>query len=420
MLRQETTKRRFFYGYVVTAAGFLIWSIGWGTYTPSFSVFLKCLVAEFGWSRAETSLAYSLAFLVQAGMAVVMGWLTDRLGPRLVVSVLGSTLGICYLLLSQVTGLWQFTLFYGVLGGIGVSTLTVPVMVTISRWFIKRRGFMIGIVQAGLGMGGIIFPPLVSWLILSYGWRTAYVVLGVVALVGLLTAGIFLKRDPRDMGLLPDGTSTIELQENRPSHGSLKGGGFPWGKTFRSKQFWIIAGLYSTFGFCRSTFTAHLPAHVQDLGFSLTDAANILAVVVGASVFGRVGLGRLADTIGNRPIFIMSFCVTAFSLIIALFARQLWMLYVFALLFGTAWGNQAVLRFTVTSEVFGLTSLGLLVGIFGVAESGCAALASYIAGYIFDITNAYFPIFWVALTISLVGIGLACLLKPVYRPRGHP
>jgi MFS family permease len=111
-LSEKTIRSKFFYGYVITAAGFIIWGIGWGTFTPAFSVFFKPLLAEFGWTRADTSLAYALSFLVQAGVAIAIGWLTDRLGPRVVVTVLGSALGLCYLLMSQVSTLWQFTATY--------------------------------------------------------------------------------------------------------------------------------------------------------------------------------------------------------------------------------------------------------------------------------------------------------------------
>ncbi len=85
-MRRPPHEPKFFYGYVVTFAGFMIWFVGWGAFTPSFSVFLKPLIAEFGWSRADASLAYSLSFLVQAGFAVMMGWLTDKLGPRVVIA----------------------------------------------------------------------------------------------------------------------------------------------------------------------------------------------------------------------------------------------------------------------------------------------------------------------------------------------
>jgi MFS family permease len=421
-LTEKTTRPKFFYGYVITAAGFVIWGIGWGTFTPAFSVFFKPLLVEFGWSRADTSLAYALAFLVQAGFAIVIGWLTDRLGPKMIVSVLGSSLGMCYLLISQIDALWQFTLIYALVGGVGTSTLNVPVMVTVSRWFVRRRGLMIGIVQAGTGTGGLIFAPLAGWLIVSYGWRSAYVVFGLITLVGLCVAGLFLSRDPREKGQLPDGEKGPALAEKKLSQPSVQTLGFSLREAIRTRSFWMIAGLYSVFGFCRSTFTAHLAAHVQDSGFSLADGANVLAVVVGASVFGRIGLGRVADIIGNRRGFIISFGTTALALLWLLVSRELWMFFVFAFVYGVAWGNQAVLRFAIASEYFGLASLGLIMGILGVGESVAAMLGSFIAGYIFDVFGSYNVMFCVGIGVSATGVLVAWLLKPVTAKSGqsHP
>ncbi len=414
MLR-KTGKKKFFYGYIVAASGFAIWALGWGTYTPCFSVFLKPLSAEFGWSRAETSLAFSLSYMVYAFLTIMMGWLTDKFGPRTVMMVLGSFLGLCYLLMSQVTALWQFQINYVLVGGIGISTLTVPVMVTTSRWFIKKRGVMIGIVQAGNGVGGFIFPPLAGWLILAYGWRSAYAILGIITFIGILVAGFFLIRDPKDMGQLPDGESVETVPEVKQLNPSLQAAGISLKEALHMKQFWVIAGLFSCFGFCRQAFPAHLAAYVQDLGFSLTDGANVLAVAIGSSMFSRVGMGRVADIIGNRPAFIISFAATAVSLLWGLVTEDLWGLYLFAFGFGFAWGNQAVLRFALTSEVFGLASLGLVMGAMGMAEQVTAAFGSYIAGYIFDVVGNYQPVFWIGMGISLMGILLAWGLKPAIR-----
>jgi len=405
-------EKRVFYGYIVAAAGFAIWLIGWGTYTPCFSVFFKPLLAEFGWSRAETSLAYSLSFLVQAGLAIMMGWLTDRLGPRIVMTVLGSFLGVSYLLMSQVSALWHFQINYALVGGIGISTLTVPVMVTVSRWFIKKRALMIGIVQAGNGVGGFIFPPIAGWLILTYGWRSAYAIFGIIALAGMMIAGLFLKRDPRDTGQLPDGERVFMAVEEKRSNSGLNEAGVSLREAIHTRQFWMIAGIYFSFGFCRSTFLAHIPAHVQDLGFSLADGANILAVITGSSMFSRIGMGRVADGIGNRKAFMISFAATTISLLWGLAANDLWKLYLFAFVFGVGWGNQAVLRFSLTSEVFGIASLGLVMGILGVAESVAATFGSYFAGYIFDVFGSYQLVFWLGVGISSTGILLAWLLKP--------
>ena len=410
-MSRDAKKSQLFYGYLVTAAGFSIWFTGWGTFTPCFGVFFKPLLNEFGWTRAGTTLAYSLSFMVQAGVAIAMGWLTDKLGPRAVLTVFGSFVGICYLLLSQITSLWQFQMTYALIGGIGISTITVPVMATVSRWFLKRRGLMIGIVQAGVSIGGFLFPPFSVWLILAHGWRTAYAILGVIALVGIVGAGFFLRRDPRDVGQWPDGArEEVEKEMIQPLSTSLNPV-FSLREAIRTSQFWILVGLYASFGFCRTTFTAHIVVQVQDLGFTLFDGANVLAVLSASSIIGRIGMGRVADKIGNKPAFIISFAATAIILGWVLIAHSLWGLYLFALVFGFAWGAQAVLRFAVTSEVFGMVSLGLLMGIFGFAESGAATFGSYIAGHIFDVTGSYQQAFWAGIVISVVGIALAWLLK---------
>jgi len=410
----STAKPRFFYGYVITAAGFGVWLIGWGTH-GTFGVFFKPVLTEFGWSRAETSLAYSLAFIVQATLAITMGWLTDKLGPRIVVTVFGVFLGICYLLMSQVNTIWQFQINYALVGAIGLSALNVPVMATIARWFIKRRGLMTGIVQAGVGIGGLIFAPLAGWLILTYGWRSSYIILGITTLAGIIISGLFLRRDPRDIGQLADGMSEVTASGVNKQSPSLQGAGLSLREAIRTSQFWMIAGLYFSFGLCRSTFLVHIAAHVQDAGFSLADGANVLAVIYASSIIGRIGMGRVADVIGNRPTFVISYAATTAILIWGLVTEDLWGFYLFALVFGFGWGAQAVLRFAVTSEAFGLVSLGLVMGVLGLAAAGAATFGSYFAGYIFDVVGNYQPAFWMGIAISIMGIILAWLLKPAIR-----
>jgi MFS family permease len=237
--------------------------------------------------------------------------------------------------------------------------------------------------------------------------------LGIITFVGILISGFFLRRDPKDMGLLPDGEGVETVPEVKKLNPGFRAAGISMREALHMKQFWMIAGLFSCFGFCRSAFTAHLAAHIQDLGFSLTDGANVLAVVIGSSMFSRIGMGRVADIIGNRSAFMISFAATAASLLWGLFTKDLWGLYLFAFVFGFGWGNQAVLRFALTSEVFGLASLGLVMGVMGFAEQATAGFGSYFAGYIFDAAGDYRPVFWMGVGISIMGILLAWALKPL-------
>ena len=402
----------YFYGYVITAAAFMVWLIGFGTFTTCFAVFLKPLIEEFGWDRADASIACSLSFISMALSGITMGWLTDRLGPRPVLIVFGSFLGASYLVLSKIQSLWQFVVVYGLIGGIGASTLSVPVMATVSRWFVKQRGFMIGIAQTGISIGGLIFPPLCAYLILHYGWRPTYQIMGLIGLTGIVLPGVFFRRDPKDMGLVPDGI----LVEPHLQGEQAKTSFFPqlsFSKAVRTRQFWLIAGLYFSFGFCRTTFRPHLTALVQDAGFSLADGARVLAMTAIASMGGRIGMGKVADRIGNRTTFAASFGAMALIMAWGLVNRSLLGFYFFSAVFGWAWGAQAVLRFSITSETFGSLALGMVIGILSFVESGAATVGSYFAGHVFDLTGSYQPAFWAGLLFSLIGVALSVMVKPI-------
>ena len=409
--RNNAAKGLFFYGYIVAAAGFTVWMVGFGI-SLTFGIFYKPMLTEFGWTRADTVLAYSLGTFMMSVLAIVTGWLTDKLGPRIVVTIFGSFLGISYLLMSKVSALWQFYLYYGVLASIGLSITATPIMATVARWFVRRRGLMTGIVQAGLGIGGLVIAPLTGWLILNYGWRTAYWVLGVIAILGLVISGLFMKRDPQEMGQFPDGVTEPPESKKPSSQQKSLNPNFALRNIIVTRRFWIIAGLYAVFGFCRSTFLAHIAAHVQDVGFSLTDASHVLAVLMVSSIVGRVGLGRAADAIGNKIAFMMSYAATAISLIWVLLVGELWGFYLFAFIFGVGWGGQAVLRFSTTAEAFGLVSIGLIMGILGLGEAFASALGSYWAGLVFDVSGNYLPAFWAGIILSILGIILVGFLRP--------
>jgi len=380
----------------------------WGI-NQSFSVFFKPLVVEFGWGHADTVLAFSIAALVMAGIAIVTGWLADKLGPRIVIMVFGSFLGIAYLLLSRVNSLWQFVIIYGLVASIGLSAVNAPIVSTIARWFTRKRGVMTAIVQSGVGIGGFIFAPFTGWLIAGYGWRPAYCILGIIVLIVILVSGALLRRDPGETGKLPEDVSDASMLPGSKHKPGTQTAGFTFREAVRTQPFWIITGIYFIFGFCRSTFLPHIAAHVQDLGFSLADGANVVALLTVSSIAGRFWLGWF----GNRSAFLTSFAVTSIALVWALYTRELWGLYLFAVIFGFGWGAQAVLRYTIAVDTVGLVSIGLLLGIWGFAEAGASALGSYMAGYLFDVTGSYKIAFIAGIPISIAGIIMSAMLKPI-------
>ena len=196
---------QFFYGYIVVAAAICIMTLTWGS-NRTFGVFLEPMLEEFGWTRAAISGSFTINMLIMGVMALLAGRLTDSLGPRIVLAGCGVFLGLGYILTSQVKAIWQFFLFYGVIGGIGMSGILAPLMSVVVRWFLKRRSLMSGILVAGPALGIMIIPLICSFLISSWGWRFSYLILGMVVLVIVVSAAFFIRGEPADMGLVPYGS----------------------------------------------------------------------------------------------------------------------------------------------------------------------------------------------------------------------
>ena len=183
--RQTGKKQNVFYGYVFVAAALLITIISHGA-QHTFGIFFKPLLEQFGWSKAATSAALSLYLVLYGLMGIFVGRLNDRFGPRMVMTVCAVILGLGYMLMSQVSTIWHLYFFYGVLIAAGMSGSWVPLISTIPRWFIRRRGLMTGIVTSGSGIGTILLSMLASVLIAKYQWRFSYLIVGAGILIILV------------------------------------------------------------------------------------------------------------------------------------------------------------------------------------------------------------------------------------------
>jgi MFS family permease len=398
-------KPRLFYGYIVVAATFFILVLMWGI-VSTFGIFFKPMLTDLGWTRAVTSGAFSVFWVIQGLLAVVMGRVNDRLGSRVVISVCGFFLGLGFLLMSQTSALWQLYLFYGVIIGTGMGGSFVPPTSTIARWFVKRRNTMTGIALAGISVGVLVAPPLANWLISVYDWRVSYIILGGLALVAVILVAQLLRRDPAQMGLTPYG----ESKEETELKGSTKV--FSLREAASTRQFWLVLSMYLCLGFSMFTILVHIAPHATDLEFSATTAANILATAGGMGVIGRLALGWAADRIGNRQVFILGFALMAAALFWLIPATETSALYLFAAVFGFASAGCAVSESPLVAELFGLRSHGLILGVINLGFCTGAAAGPFLAGYIFDVTSSYKVAFLVCAAVSVVGLILSAILTP--------
>ena len=266
---------------------------------------------------------------------------------------------------------------------------------------------MTGIVLSGIGAGIIIMPPVANQLISGYGWRTSYIITGIITLVLVIVAAQFLKRDPGQTGQLPYGVDEVKAE-------SLDSGdrGFSLQETIRTRRFWMLCTLFFCFGFGIHTMLVHIVPHAIDIGISAVSAASILSVIGGLSIAGRIGMGSASDRIGNKPALIISVILLSVAFFWLQSAKELWMLYLFAVVFGVAYGGQTVLQSPIVADLFGLRAHGTVLGVivFGVTLGG--AIGPLMAGRIFDITGSYQPAFLISLTLSVIALILMFFLRP--------
>ncbi len=399
-------KPRFFYGYAIVAAALCISVVMWGTRT-SFGVFFEPVLDEFGWSRAITSGGYSISWILTGLLSIVVGRLNDRFGPRKVMTVVGFLLCLGYLLMSTLDAIWQLYLFFVVIS-IGMSGALVPIMSTVARWFVKMRALMTGIVLAGTGIAFIVLLPAASQLVSSYGWRTSYIIVSALALVVIVPAAQFLKRDPYQMGQLPYGSSEVSTAGS-----DAKTYGLPFRKALHTRQLWLLSGIYFCTYFLFYVFVVHMVIHATGQGISPTKAAGIISFMGGGSIAGRVLAGAIADRAGNKFSLIISSVLMVIALFWLLVAKDLWMLYLFGVIFGFAQGGLATMQSPTVAEIFGMRSHGVLLGFVFFADTIGGAISPIIAGYIFDVTYSYDTAFLLCAVIGVINLILILLLRPI-------
>lgn len=397
----------FFYSYVIVAACFSIQAIGVGTYI-SYGVFFNQLSSEFGWSRATISGASSAAFFLMGLLGIFVGRLNDRIGPRTVMTVTSSFFGLGLLLMSRLDAVWQLYLFYGVIFGIGLSSIDVIALSTTARWFVKKRGVMTGIVKVGTGMGQLMIPLVASMLIKSYGWRTSYLIIGVAGFLLLVSITQLLRRDPSQMGLLLN----YEKKMSMDNPGLIRVG-LSLHEAVHTRQFWMICAINLVIVFCLMIIMVHIVPYARDIEVSALRAASVLSTIGGVSMIGRFITGIAIDRIGSKRVIIVCFILLMVELLWLQMANDLWMLYLFAVFYGITHGGFFTAISPIVAEFFGISAHGVLFGIVAFSGTIGGAIGPFVAGYIFDITAGYSLAFWLGTLVSTLGLMLIVLLKPI-------
>jgi MFS family permease len=246
----------------------------------------------------------------------------------------------------------------------------------------------------------------------AYGWRTAVLILGILIFVVCVLAAQFLKRDPSHTGQVAHGE--IKSTEGA-AHSDMKN--YSPKQAVRTRQFWLFMIALFLYGFSFFSVQVHIAAHVTDLGFTATDAAAILSTIGAATIVGQLVLGSAGDRIGYKKAFLIGIILLTLGFLVLTAAREIWILYVFAILAGTAFGDCGTQESPLVAWLFGLSSHGLLLGFAVFSWTMGAAIGPIVAGSIFDATGSYQPAFYLFVGLAIIATILTILIR---QPEHHP
>ena len=404
---------RIYYGWLIVAALIVISTILVGT-RNSFGVFFKPLASEFFLNRATTSAIFSSFMILSAISAIGVGWILDRHGPRLVALSMGLLTGFSLLLTSQTSSTWQLFVTYSLLLALGTGAAMPVAVTTVKRWFDKRRGFVLGITSSATGLGPMVIAPFAAYLITNLGWRMSYVVLGCVAWLVTIPLSIILVNNPAKIHALPNGEATstntnVALETSKPTQRA----GLTLSGALRTKSFWLIYVVWLFMSTCLHLVWVHVVPHATDIGIEPIKAATIISIVGGTNILSRVLTGRVLDIVSGKVPGMIGALLLFIALVFLVWAKDLWMLYLFALIYGIGWGILSTVVVILITDNFSGPNLGLIIGTMQTAFALGAAIGPAMGGLVFDAQNSYIMAFLAASAIMFISIFL--IAKPETR-----
>ena len=400
----------FYYGWVMLLALACTQVVSWGILYYGFSVFLKPIGGDLGWSRAAMTGAFSLALACSGVAGLFVGRWVDRHGPRLLM-----TAGSCgaALLLFALSVVRNLALFYLVWAALGVAMAAIfyePAFAAIATWFSRYRARALTIITFIGGFASVIFIPLISWLIRVQGWRAAFVTLAIILAVATIPLhALVLRRRPSDLGLLPDGgtipaaTSAAPPTAIQPSVRARD--------AFRSASFRWLTGAFCLAFLANVAVTVHLIPYLTDHGFSTGFAATAAGLIGILALPGRLIFTPLGGRIPRRYVAAGIFLFQTVGLIVLVTNTSTVGVIVFVILFGIGFGAITPARAALVAEMYGPREYGTISGVLALFVTGARAAAPVSAGVLYTLFGRYEPVFWILIFISLLGMGAILLIE---------
>jgi MFS family permease len=382
----------------------------------SYAVFLVAFIQDFAWSRAETSVAYSVSQLVAGASSPLVGALVDRLGPLRLLLLGGGLLILGLVGCAHMSALWQIVVLYGIVMTVGANCLGLVVFVPLlSRRFVRRRGMAISVVQSANGFARALSAPLVQFLISSVGWRETFLVqAGFMAAMLVPLVMLFRRTDPSRTPPRPDPPAA-----SAAAAPTLPSPSWTLAEAAGTRHFWLLFAVYLFTGLGSFLVSLHQLAFAVDRGFDKLYAAEVLGTGSFLAIAGTIFTGTLSDYIGRELSAILAYAISILGVVCALFITgpsQGWLLWLFACFFGLTWGARGPAITAKTADLFPGRQLGTILGVITIGSGIGSAAGSWAAGWIFDLSGSYELAFGLSIASYVCGcIAFWALRRPPAR-----
>jgi MFS family permease len=383
-----------YYGWRVVLAACLGVMAGFGSlFVYTFSVFVKPLAAEFGWSREAISRGFAIAAVTLGFISPLLGRWIDRFGPRYIILVCMTIFGCAIASLALLrSGLWQFYVTCFVLGVVGNGAAHLAYSRSISTWFRRRLGMALAFVMVGAGLGAMILPVVAQSIISRSGWRAAYGSLGGLALLlGLPLSWRYIRE------------RSVIGQEHIPVVHS----GMTWQCGLRSFVFWIITAILFVSSISMNGAITHLSALLTDRGLTAGNAALCASILGGSSLLGRIVVGWLLDRFFGPHVAFAINGITALGIFLLARANSFPAGCLAAALIGVGAGGEAAITPYLLTRYFGLRAFSTLYGLTWTFYAAAGAIGPVILGRAFDATGSYASL----LVLLAAALGLATAMN---------
>ena len=382
-----TSWRSISYGWWLLAAAVLAQAVLTGVSFWSFGLYIQPLEGEFGWSRAQVSLGFSIALLISGLIAPFVGKAVDVYGPRRVIIIGAASSAASYLLLTTTSALWEWYVFQSINAVFRQMIFFIPFTALIAIWFDRRRGAAIGILTTGFALGGAVLVPIMRVIIDAVDWDGSFLV--SAALVGaiFLPLGLLIRNRPADTRSAVDGgprSAAASTASSPPASLTL-------GQALRTPIFWLIAFAIAMLFYGLFGWTVHAIPYYESVGISPGWAAALFSIASGGSMLTRLAFGFLADRLGNIEAAGAGLTACLVLAMLVLFATGGSTLGValFLPLFMIGAGGGPLLELLLLTRAFGVANFGTILGAVAVVETIGLVMSPTAAGAIFDATGEY-------------------------------